>query len=219
MEIIYPINNSDYIEIAITSASGYLSSVITSTSGILKEYTDEELITLSGYLVDFLSSRDTTLSGILTSNLTHIHTGVSGINVTTSGNYIIIDGSDLNYTLVGDGQQIHTTKSGLEWAITFSGKGMSIGWGYFTGHSGTLITHYLESQDHVTTITPGGDDNLSIEQIAAMGDIYVDRGVNTDVVYTTGSGSLGIGFSWVSAISGARGIYSPRSTKTSLCLL
>lgn len=182
MEIIYP-NITDYykrneVDIKITTTSADLTDLITQTSGYLA------------------------LQG------THSHIGVSGIAITQSGNTYISSGHDLRYNFVGDGGQISTALSGHTWSITFSGRNNSLGWNYFSWPSGTLITHYLGNLNHTTHITPGGNDSLTLDEIAGIGDIYVDRGLSQDRVYTTGSGSEGIGFSWYAVISGTYGVYT-----------
>jgi hypothetical protein len=137
----------------------------------------------------------------------HTHTGTSGINIYGDSDNIIIDGQDLIYDFQGDGQ-ITTDLTGHVWSITYSGTNNAIGWNYFTGHSGTSVDHFLNNINHTMHITPGGDTTLTIDQMAAIGDVYVDRGVNQDTIFSTGSGSNGIGFSWYAVVSGTHAVYT-----------
>ena len=67
-------------------------------------------------------------------------------------------------------------------------------------------------------ITPGGEGSLTIDEIASIGDIYVDRGINQDTIITTSTGSIGIGFSWYAVISGTHAVYTaPPSPNRMAC--
>lgn len=84
------------------------------------------------------------------------------------------------------------------------GSGFVTGSGVFTGHSGTQIVHNVGTYNHYTLVTPAGTQDYSADDIATIGTIYVDVGVDTDIVYNTGGDSTvsGIYFHWGVTASG-----------------
>ena len=103
--------------------------------------------------------------------------------------YWLIDGSNLAASI------------NLEYTTVYgtAGSGNGIFWGnaMFTGSGGTTIYHQLGTKDHSTLITPGDDLSFDIDKSAMLGEVYVQKGIDYDVVYTTGSGSYGQNFSWM----------------------
>jgi hypothetical protein len=98
----------------------------------------------------------------------------------------VVDGS----SVIGPGGIMYTVGSGA---------GISYGFATFSGMDGSKIYHNLGGHIHSTIITPGYplDTPPSVEDISAVGNIYVVNGPNEDTVYNTGN--AGLAFSWVSS--------------------
>lgn len=109
--------------------------------------------------------------------------------VNSGTGYWLIDGSNFSAGITLE----YTTVYGT------AGSGNGIYWGnaMFTGSGGTAIYHELGNADHSTLITPCDDISFDIDKSAMLGEVYVQKGVDYDIVYTTGSGSYGQNFSWM----------------------
>jgi hypothetical protein len=118
--------------------------------------------------------------------------------VTNSGIWFP-DGTFQSTAPVGGGgvtQEQLTTTSG-DIIAYFNEQEWKWGTATFSGQTGSTIYHNVNTTNHSTSITPGGTDDFSVDNLIKIGEIYVKRGANSDIVYTTGSGSLGQGFSWM----------------------
>lgn len=95
-------------------------------------------------------------------------------------------------------QNLVTTTSGdiINQIPVISTDGNVTGSGTFS-IAGTTIVHNLGTSDHYVSVTPAGTANYVRRDIAALGEIYVEKGSNSDVVYKTGGPrSDGIAFDW-----------------------
>ena len=124
----------------------------------------------------------------------------------------IHDGSD--WATVSGGGEASVTISGVNGITTYydtgvwyvdgtsinkvSGISRKRGTGIFVD-GGFQITHNIGTDDHHTDVALAGNGPFDAELIASVGDIYVQIGQNTDIVYNTGGPpAYGITFYWES---------------------
>ena len=96
----------------------------------------------------------------------------------------------------------------VELAATLGGGGgggaLTIRFGA-TAPGGTTIVHNLGDANHAVDVNLATISTLTSQEAAAVGDLYVVRGVNEDVVYNTGS-ATGVLFDYVAAPYAASGV-------------
>ena len=60
------------------------------------------------------------------------------------------------------------------------------GSGIFSGFTGTLINHNVDTLQHFTGITAAGGQDFSSDDTARIGSVYIKMGTNQDIIYNTG---------------------------------
>jgi hypothetical protein len=106
-------------------------------------------------------------------------------------------------TLSGVGG-IYTTKSGSVWYVGSQSQDplVTVPAGHSVGHSsfsvsGTSVTHNLGTADHYLSVIPAGTGSFNEYEIASVGNVYIQLGLNDDVVWNTGGEMAeGIQFFW-----------------------
>jgi hypothetical protein len=103
--------------------------------------------------------------------------GTGGIVTTAIGNTWVIDGSAINGVAPQTVARIKGT-------------------GYFTT-DGFIIEHNAGTVNHYTRVSPAGTDDFDEEAIASIGDLFIEIGINQDIVHNTGGpDAFGVGFYW-----------------------
>jgi len=171
----------------IATASGY--------GGGTGDVTLDQLTTTSGDIVAQIPS----LSGYATESWVSTNYIDNSEMTTISGDLydLIQTVSGGSATLSGIGGIETYYESGI-WYIdgTVSGVTCKRGTGSFA-ESGYNIEHNLGTLEHTTNITLAGTGAFDEYATSSVGQIYVQIGTDTDVVYNTGgSESYGIGFYW-----------------------
>lgn len=139
---------------------------------------------------------------------------VDNLVSTTSGNLVTQMAAGVTLSGVGG---IYTTKSGNTWYISSQDQIFTMPSGHAVGHnffstSGTSVTHNLGTVDHFLTVVPAGTSAFNEYEIASVGNVYIQLGLNDDTVWNTGGAMAdGIQFFWEASTSNT---YSVLATST-----
>jgi hypothetical protein len=130
-------------------------------------------------------------------------TYVDNLITTVSGDIIsYVESNMATLTTLSGVGGIYTTQSGNVWYIGSQDQLVPVSGEHVLGQSifsvsGTSITHNLNNLDHFLTVIPAGTDPFNEYAIASVGNVYIQLGVNTDIVWNTGgAGAEGIQFFW-----------------------
>lgn len=121
----------------------------------------------------------------------------------TGSAWVQVNASSVPTTLSGIGG-IVTEELGGIWYVDgtdllskFGGKFSLRGTGEFSSVSGYTISHNINTTEHHIAVTLAGTEGFNEENIASVGDIYIQVGLNTDIVYHTGGPNAdGLTFFW-----------------------
>jgi hypothetical protein len=212
--------NDDNVRLALLSIDDYFSTI----SGVIvgqipSDYiTEAQHITTSGDIVAWVQnqnyvdySQHTTSSGDIVAQIPSL-TGYATESY-VSANYI--DNAEMT-TISGDlVAQMGTGSVTEEQLTTTSGDIVSqvaamssvvTGSGVFLSDGTATLTHNLGSANHYTWVSTAGEESFSSELLAQVGEVYIQLGVNTDSVYTTGGTTAsGFPYVWLATISGMVG--------------
>ena len=111
--------------------------------------------------------------------------------------FATLSGSGDDYVSQSEMEELILTTSGdIVSQIPVVSSGNLMGNGVFS-LSGTTITHNLGDLDHYVSVTPAGSSIFNKRTVAAIGEIFVEKGTNQDTVWITGGPRAeGMGFDW-----------------------